>query len=152
MAGSLSETHLEAWRAFLNAHSEVIELIERDLASARRVTLRAYDVLTSLDKARGHSLRLRELAEAVVLSRSGLSRLVDRLEAEGLILREVCKEDRRGAFATLTAKGKQALRTAWPIYEKGILNYFAGYLSSSEASTLNRLLRRVSENCNVNRS
>jgi DNA-binding MarR family transcriptional regulator len=147
----LDEGHLDAWRALLNAHSEVIDLIERDLAREHRVPLRFYDVLTSLAKAPGSRLRLSELADAVVLSRSGLSRLVDRLEEIGLIAREISNEDRRGAFAILTRKGKQALHHAWPVYGKGIQKYFACHLSAKEASILNRLLRRVSQNHPVNR-
>lgn len=145
MAYILEDGHLDAWRALLNAHAEVIDRIERDLARERRIPLRYYDVLTSLAKAPGGRLRLSELADAVVLSRSGLSRLVERLQRAGLIIREVDQTDRRGAYAILAAKGKQALRQAWPIYGKGIQQYFARHLTAREASVLNRLLRRVAK-------
>ena len=139
----LSEQHLAAWRAFLKAHATIINLIERDLAEAKRPPLSTYDVLIELYEASEHRLRMHELAERVVLSRSGLTRLVDRLEAEGLLIRDRCGTDRRGAYAVITEKGIEALQQTWPIYARGIAEYFAQWLTLEEAKLLELALSRI---------
>jgi DNA-binding MarR family transcriptional regulator len=139
----LSEEHLAAWRAFLKAHATIINLIERDLAEAERPPLSTYDVLIELYEASEHRLRMHELAERVVLSRSGLTRLVDRLEVEGLLIRDRCGTDRRGAYAVITEKGIEALQQTWPIYARGIAEYFAQWLTLEEAKLLESAFRRI---------
>src|SRR5947209_4747658 len=115
----LSDQHLAAWRAFLKAHAIIINRIDRDLAAAELPPLSTYDVLIELYEAPEHRLRMHELAQRVVLSRSGLTRLVDRLEAEGLLIRERSGADRRGAYAVVTEEGIAALRRTWPVYARG---------------------------------
>ena len=100
---------LDAWRVFLNAHAAVVERIERALAEAELPPLGWYDVLWALYRAPEQKLRMHELAPQVVLSRSGLVRLVDRVEAAGLVERERCLTDRRGAYAVLTPDGEAML-------------------------------------------
>src|SRR6266849_9902760 len=141
----LSEQHLSAWRAFLKAHATIIDQIERDLMAAKRPPLSTYDVLIELYEAPEHRLRMHELAERVVLSRSGLTRLVDRLEAEGLLLRDRSGTDRRGAYAVITEQGIAALRHAWPIYARGIAQYFAHFLTEEEAGLFESALERIVE-------
>lgn len=143
MEHGLGEPRLAAWRAFLNAHAVVISRIERELAEAGQLPLTSYDVLVALSEAPGCRLRMYELANAVVLSRSGLTRLVDRLETEGLLTRERSGGDRRGAFAVLTQRGAAALLAAWPIYAHGIAAHFARYLTDAEVSVLTAALERV---------
>ena len=111
----LSEQHLAAWRTFLKAHATIINRIDHDLVAAERPPLSSYDVLIELYEVPEHRLRMHELAERVVLSRSGLTRLVDRLEAEGLLLRDRSGTDRRGAYAVITEQGIAALRQSWPV-------------------------------------
>ena len=137
------ETRLAAWRAFLNAHAAVIDAIERDLAAAGLIPLTWYDVLVALSEAPDHRLRLHELARAVGLSRSGLTRLVDRLEAAGLLRREPCPTDRRGAYAVLTPEGEATLRRTWPFYARGIVEHFARHLDDAEARAVTVALERV---------
>ncbi len=144
MHENLNEKQLAAWRAFLNAHAAVIGLIERELAEAGRLPLSSYDVLVALSETPGKRLRMHELADRVVLSRSGLSRLVDRLETDGLLARERCGADRRGAYAVLTQQGREALREAWPVYARGIREHFASVLTDPEVDTLTAALGRVS--------
>lgn len=139
----LSEQHLVAWRTFLKAHATIIDLIERDLVAAKRPPLSTYDVLIELYEAPEHRLRMYELAERVVLSRSGLTRLVDRLEIEGLLTRDRCGTDRRGAYAVITEQGIKALQQTWPIYAKGIAEYFARWLTLEEAQILESALGRI---------
>ncbi len=137
------ETRLAAWRALLNAHAAAVAAIERELAADDLVPLTWYDVLVALWEAPGRRLRLNELARAVVLSRSGLTRLVDRLERAGLLSREPCPEDRRGAFAVLTREGEAALRRAWPVYARGIDRHFGRFLDDGEAPVVAAALDRV---------
>jgi DNA-binding MarR family transcriptional regulator len=143
MNENLDEFHLAAWRAFLTTHAAVIDLIEHDLAEARQLPLSSYDVLLALVEAPEYRLRMHEIARAVVLSRSGLTRLIDRLEAEGLLSRERSNTDRRGAYAVLTAKGLAAVRQAWPTYAKGISQHFTSLLNDKEVHVLTTALERI---------
>jgi DNA-binding MarR family transcriptional regulator len=139
----LDEARLAAWRAFITAHALLIDRIDRELAAAGCVPLHWYDVLIELVEAPDHRLRMHQLADQVVLSRSGLTRLVDRLETEGLLKRERSGTDRRGAYAVLTQKGRAALRQAWPVYARGIASHFARHLSVEEAGALTQALQRM---------
>lgn len=134
---------LAAYRAFITAHAEIITRIERDMAAAGVIPLGWYDVLIELYEAPGRRLRLHELARAVVLSRSTLTRTVDRLEAAGLLRREPDPSDRRGAFAVLTDAGLEAMRRAWPVYARGIVDYFARHLDDEQARELSALFERI---------
>ena len=143
MDTELEQSRLVAWRSFLTAHAALINQIERELLEAGVVPLSWYDVLFALYDAPGQRLRMNELASAIVLSRSGLTRLVDRLEAEGLLVRERSARDRRGAFAVLTEKGVEAMREAWPVYARGINEHFARFLSDEEACLLTGIFQRM---------
>ena len=140
---SLSELHLAVWRAFLKAHATVVDQIDHDLAAEQRLSLSSYDVLIELYEAPDRRLRMHELAKRVVLSRSGLTRLVDRLEAEGLLTRDRCGTDRRGAYAVITEQGIAALRKAWPVYARGISQYFARWFTQEEAQIFVAALERL---------
>ena len=144
MAIEPDETRLAAWRAFLVAHATTVGAIERELAAEGVVPLTWYDVLVALWEAPDHRLRLNELAREVVLSRSGLTRLVDRLEAAGLLRRETSPDDRRGAYAVLTEEGRAAQLRAWPVYARGIATHFADHLLQEEATILADALGRIS--------
>lgn len=143
MENSLKRKQLVAWQTFVTAHAVVIDLIEQELASAQQLPLSSYDVLLALVNAPNRRLRMHELAKAVVLSRSGLTRLVDRLEQEGLLARDRSGPDRRATYAVLTLKGFRAFRRAWPIYAQGILKHFVQHLTEQEMSTLSQMLERV---------
>lgn len=140
----IDEFHLAAWRAFINAHASVIDRIESEMAEAGQLPLTSYDVLVALAEARDGRLRMNDLARrVVVLSRSGVTRLADRLEAEGLLRRERTAEDRRGAYAVLTEKGRDALDCARPVYARGIIEHFSRYLNDEEVRVLTGALARV---------
>lgn len=139
----LSEQNLAAWRNFLKAHAVVVDRIDHDLLAAERLPLSSYDVLIELYEAPERRLRMHELAQRVVLSRSGLTRLVDRLEAEGLLRRDRSTTDRRGAYAVITGQGIEALRRAWPVYAQGIARYFAQWLSPEETQVLETAFERI---------
>ncbi|HXV97638.1 MAG TPA: MarR family transcriptional regulator [Anaerolineae bacterium] len=145
----LGELSLSAWRAFITTHATLIDLINSELTEAGCIPLHWYDVLIELFEAPEQRLRLHELARKVVLSRSGLTRLVDRLESAGLLQRQPDASDRRGSFAVITEQGIAALRKAWPVYARGISRYFARNLSDEEArlvaEVFNRMLRVAHE-------
>jgi DNA-binding MarR family transcriptional regulator len=136
--------HLAAWRALLETHAAVTELLARELVAERGLPLSRYDVLLNLAEAPGGRLRMQELSGSVLLSKSGLSRLVDRMEEAGLVRRERCEDDRRGWFTVLTEQGRSALRRAAPIHLRGIQEHFARHLDDEEARVLATALARVS--------
>jgi len=148
MPVKLSKVHNLAWRKFLIAHVVLLEQIERDLAQAELPPLSWYDVLFALSEAPEHKLRLHELAQAILLSRSNLTRLVDRLEVAGLIQREQCPSDRRGAFAIITDKGFQMLDRMWAIYSQGIEKYFACHLDANEVKLFIKILNKITNTTN----
>jgi DNA-binding MarR family transcriptional regulator len=143
----LDDAHLAAWRAFLNAHAAAVSRIERDLAQAGGdlAPLSWYDVLIELLEAPGRRLRQRDLAHKVVLTRSGISRLVDRLEGAGLVSREANPDDRRGDQVVLTDAGRAAVRRTWPAYRRGIAEHFARWVTPDEAAVVTAALERVSK-------
>jgi DNA-binding MarR family transcriptional regulator len=143
MADVLTSEQLRVWRALITAQAAVIRRIERDLAAAGAIPLTWYDVLIELYEAPERRMRLYHLADAVVLSRSGLTRLVDRLERAGLLTRELATTDRRGAYAVLTEAGVAAMRQAWPIYARGIRDAFARHLTDAEVGTMAPALERI---------
>ena len=144
MKERLSNHHIEIWRGFLDAHALALGAVERDLAAAGMPPPPWYDVLWSLARAPDGRMRIHEVADAVLLSRSGLSRLLDRMESEGLITRAVCASDRRGAYAVITGDGKVALRKMWPVYERSVAEHFVPHLGD-EAAALRTALARVAE-------
>jgi DNA-binding MarR family transcriptional regulator len=143
MSKVVDDIHLAAWRNFLTAHARVIDVIDRELVAAQRVPLHWYDVLIELVEAPDNRLRLHELAQRVVLSRSGLTRLLDKLENAGLLYREAAASDRRGAFAVLTEAGKDAVRHAWPVYAQAIARYFVPHMNEEEARIVRDVFSRV---------
>jgi DNA-binding MarR family transcriptional regulator len=134
---------LSAWRLLLEAHAATTELLERELVAERGLPLSRYDVLLNLAEAPGGRLRMQELSASVLLSKSGLSRLVDRMVEAGLVRRERCQDDRRGWFAVLTDQGRSALRRAAPIHLRGIHEHFARHLEPEEVQVLAAALSRV---------
>lgn len=134
---------LAAWRAFLEAHARVEARLERDLLDAHGLALAWYEVLAQLGEAPDDRLRMRELADAVLLSRSGLTRLVDRMDTAGLVVRSPAPDDRRGVFVTLTDVGRLHLREASPTYLAGVRRHFAAALSDADAAALRRTLDRI---------
>ncbi|MEQ1840719.1 MAG: MarR family transcriptional regulator [Verrucomicrobiales bacterium] len=132
-----------AWRIFLNAHALITKRVDATLLAAGCISYDTYDVLITLSEARGHRLRMSELAEATFFSNSGISRRVSRLEKEGLLRREGCENDGRVFYAALTESGKAALRHAWPVYREVIEEDFAKAMSADEARNLSRTLKKV---------
>ena len=139
----LSKHELAVWRSFLRLNAQVMRRLEADLLAEHGLPLASYDVLVQLVEAPGHRLRMTELADRVLLSRSGLTRLVDRLEREGLVRREACPSDARGLFAVLTDEGYARLRAASPTHLRGVDEYLLGRLDAEDLSRLGQILDRA---------
>ena len=92
-------------------HTALVKALDAELTAAHDLPLSSYEVLITLESAPGHKRRMAELADSVLLSRSGMTRLVDRLERDGLLVRDTCTDDGRGCFAVLTDKGRELLAT-----------------------------------------
>jgi DNA-binding MarR family transcriptional regulator len=135
-----------AWRAFLRAHAQVVRRLERELAEEQGMALTDYDVFVQLAGAEQRRLRMSELADRLLLSRSGVTRLVDRLVADGFVERVSCDDDRRGQWAALTDAGLRRLRAAAPIHLRGVSEHFLDRLSPHELASLERMLDPIAEN------
>ena len=130
------------WRSFLRAHAGVTARLEGELADTG-LPLSWYDVLLQLVEAPQRRLRMAELAERVLLSRSGLTRLVDRLQAEGYVTRERSTDDARGTYTVLTRAGFEALRAAAPVHLSGVRDHFMRLFSDDELRELGALFERL---------
>lgn len=131
------------WALFLTAHALVVERIEARLAEAGLPPLGWYDVLWALERAAGGRLRLSELAERMVLSRSNTTRLVDRLESAGLVVRSRSDEDGRGAYAVITDAGRAQRAKMWPLYGAEISARFGAHVRPAELRAMDAALRRI---------
>jgi len=138
-----------AWRGLLIAHSRLVPAVEADLRAAGQIPLSWYDVLLELSAAPGDRLRMSELGEKVVLSRSRVSRVVDELAAAGLAERQPDVADGRSSFALLTPRGKEALRRAWPVYREAIHRHLAARLTAGQCSELAAMLERAAGDAEV---
>lgn len=143
MSRKNSNSGQAAWRMLLGVQSVVMKRVDEELAAAGVLASDYHDVLCALSEAPNRRLRLCDLAERVQRTRSGMTRLSDRLEAAGLIYRENCPTDRRGAFAVLTDRGLAELRRTKPVYAKAVAKHFVSRLGPSEAETLCTAFTRV---------
>ncbi len=145
MADLVSSLALTAWRNFLQAHAAAVGRIEADLEERGLISLEWYDLLVAIQFSPDRQLRMMDLAEMLLLTRSNATRLVDRLEALGLIRRERLDGDGRGTVVVLTAAGRQALRRAWPTYAKGINDYFGSALSAADLRAVASAMETVEQ-------
>ena len=134
---------MRAWRGFLQAHAMLLRRLEAELSAGTGMSLAHYDVLVQLSFAEGRRLRMHELANRVLLSRSGITRVVDRLEEDGLVARMACPSDARGAFAVLTDAGLDRLREATPVHLDGVRRRFVEPFTGDELAELSVLLERL---------
>jgi DNA-binding MarR family transcriptional regulator len=143
MDQKLDDLPLNTWRLFITANARLLDTIDSEMIAAGCLPLHWYDVLVELAEAPQRRMRMSDLAQRVVLSKSGLTRLVDRLETEQLLERERSAEDRRGAYAVLTDKGLEAMRRSWKVYAQAIVKRFAAHLSDDEARLLSAVFQRL---------
>jgi DNA-binding MarR family transcriptional regulator len=137
------DPRLASWRSFLRTHAHIMRRLEQDLAGQSPISLACYDVLVQLTEAPGDRLRMSELADAVLLSRSGLTRLVDRMQRDGLVTREPDPDDARGLYTVLTEQGRNVLREASHVHLAGVQELFVARLSPQELDDLHRTMVRL---------
>jgi DNA-binding MarR family transcriptional regulator len=128
----LNETELRAWQALLHAHQQVTRTLDAELRAEHGLSLNAYDVLLRLGRAPGRKLRMTDLAERVMMSPSGLTRIVDRLADAGLVRRDRDEADARVMLAGLTDEGRRVLRRAARTHLRGIREHFTGRLTQRQ--------------------
>ena len=138
-----SDWRIAVWRQFLLAHARVVRTLEQELQDGAQMPLVWYDVLLQLFEAPERRLRMAELADRLLMSRSGLTRMIDRLQTEGLVRREPSPDDARGMYTVLTDAGRQALRAAAPVHLSGVQAHWLALFSDDELRELGGLLARV---------
>ena len=134
-----------AWRNFLHAHARITRRLDEELQAAHGLSLAEYDALLQIAHSPGRRVRMNVLAERVILSRSGITRLVDRLEAAGSVERAACTTDARGQEAVLTPIGLERLRSAAATHLDGVRRYFLDRLDASALADLETSLGRVAD-------
>ena len=132
-----------AWARFFVAQALLVERIEAAFAEADLPSLDWYDVLWVLERAEHGRLRMADLAEQAVVSRSNVTRLADRLEKAGLVARMSCPVDGRSTYCVLTDKGRALRGRMWPVYRKQIESLFGEHLSVREAEEMTRVFERI---------
>src|SRR5215216_6850216 len=128
----LAPEELGAWRGMLRVHSALVKALDAELLAAHELPLTSYEVLINLQAAPNRRRRMAELADGVLLSRSGMTRLVDRLEREGLLERDPCTDDGRGTYAVLTGKGEALLAAARRTHLEGVRERFLEHFEPAE--------------------
>jgi DNA-binding MarR family transcriptional regulator len=134
---------LEAWRSYLQSHASILRLLDAELIAEQDLTTRDYEVLLYLAQAPDRRLPMSALAENTMLTRSGITRLVDGLVAGGLIERISCKNDARVSYAQLTEAGYEKLREAGQTHVAGVRRLFLEHFDEQEIEHLAALLRRL---------
>jgi DNA-binding MarR family transcriptional regulator len=142
-APAFTELELDAWRGFLRTYSTLVRDLDDELTRRHGLPISSYDVLVQLDEAPEGRLRMSALADAVLLSRSGLSRLVTRLEGQGLIERVECTNDARGSFAAITDQGRERLEEARVTHRAGVRERFFSRLGEREQRQLAKVWNRL---------
>jgi DNA-binding MarR family transcriptional regulator len=137
------DARLAVWQTYLHIYKTVIRLLEAALQEKKDLPLLWYSALEALVHAPLKSLRLQDLAEAISLSQSGLTRLLDRMAENGLVERRPCPNDRRGLFAAITPAGEKLLAEARPVYQQVLDDHFLRYLSCDEVAALNKVFANI---------
>ncbi len=145
MSDQLSETHVTTWATLMRVSQSCLDAVEADLKAAGLPPLLWYDVLLELRRAPDGRLRLNEIGGKILLSKSNVTRVIDRLEAKGLARREHCAEDGRGAFAVITEEGRGLLARMWPAYRASLARRFGARMTDEEAAELAALLAKLKD-------
>lgn len=140
---SISLGELRAWRGLLRAHACLAKKLDAELEQAHRLPMTSYEVLHHLDEASEGRMRMCDLAEQAQLSRSGLTRMVDRLERDGLLERCSCEHDARGSYACLTDGGRERLQEARGTHLSVVREHFFSRFSEQELAVLADMWERI---------
>jgi DNA-binding MarR family transcriptional regulator len=139
------DPRLEPWRAFLTAHARVTRRLDEELRVEHDLSLAEYDALLTIASSPDRRIRMRQLADRVILSKSGVTRLIDRLVIDGLVERDACQTDARGAEAVLTQAGLERLRRASRTHLRGIAEHFLGAVNEMDLATIERSMQAVAD-------
>jgi DNA-binding MarR family transcriptional regulator len=142
-SGALDARELRAWRGMLEVHAAVTRRLDAEMRAEHGLSVSAYEVLMFLADTPDGRLRMADIAERVLLSRSGLTRLVDRLVAVGLVRRNPCADDGRGSYAELTAQGRERLAAARATHLAGVRRFFLDRLGSEVQDALGEAWERI---------
>ena len=134
---------MRAWLALMRSHAALTRRLDADLVALHGLTLNDYDVLVQLAFAPEQRLRMSDLADRILLTRSGMTRRVDRLQRSGLVIRRSCESDARGAFAELTEAGAETLAAARSGHLQTVRKLFTGRLVEEELREIARLLEPI---------
>ncbi len=145
MSDGIEELEMRAWRGFLRAHALLMNALDSELNAERGLGLTSYEVLLVLAGAPGRALRMSELADRVLLSRSGTTRLVDGLIAKGLAERRRCPNDARGYLAVLTEEGLRRLKDAAPVHLRGVREHFSGRLGITQLEAVAEAMEAITQ-------
>ena len=145
LSSAATDPSLAAWRSFIHAHARLSRRLDEELQASHGLSLAEYDALVQLAAAPGRRLRMSVLADRVLLSRSGITRLVDRLVASGMVERGACSTDARGAEAALTPAGVDRLRAAAVTHLDGIHRYFLDVIPEADRAVIARSLDKVTD-------
>ena len=143
----LDSCEMAAWHALIRSHARVIRRLEAELEAEQGLTLQAYEVLAHLSESPERRARMSDLAALVVISPSGLTRLVDKLAAEGLVERQRCAGDARVVYATITAAGLQRLKSAYPTHLRGVREHLIDRLDREHLAAIVDALGPLSVDC-----
>lgn len=142
--GPFSATELAAWRGMLQIHAEVTSALDAQMRAEHGLSLSAYEVLMFLADAPDRHLRMSEIADRVLLSRSGCTRLVDRLVQLGYVTRCAAESDGRGAYAELTDAGLEKFQAAQRTHRQGVHHHFLDHLNAADVVVLGDIWTRLS--------
>ncbi len=134
---------MEAWVAYLFGHNALMQRLNTELVEAHGLSLNEYEVLLRLWFAPDHRMRRVDLAESVMITASGITRLLDRLGAAGMVEKALCESDARVSYAVLTECGADKFQEARETHLEGVQRAFGDHYSAEEAATLAQLLNRV---------
>lgn len=143
MPDTPSDTTVHAWVELHRTHRRLIDKVAAELKHNGLPPLDWYDVLLELRRAGEHGLRQFEIGDRILLSKHNLSRLIDRLETQEMVVREACAEDGRGNRIRITARGERTLEQSWPVYGQAIQREFGEKLTQTECIEIARLLGKL---------
>ena len=133
----------QLWESFINAHAAVFNRLEDEIKREAGIELSWFDVLVHLDWADAGRMNLQDLTNSLLLTQSGVSRLVDRMQTAGLVRKEMSNADRRAVLVSLTPAGRAAFRRAYRVHLRGIEEHFVQHVTADEAASMTKALRNV---------
>lgn len=143
MTEKLEQSMLDTWRGFLFANAKVVRALDTDMIEQHDLSLTWFDLLSRIKQAPGQRLRMHQLEEASLFTRSGITGLADRLEKAGFVRRERSAEDRRGVYLAITQAGIDKIDEVWPDHQLSIQNHFAQHLDPEDAKALQATTEKI---------